>query len=64
MYKVKFKNAVTALELSFDQVSEFYVADMERALALASMLGKISTPEVQFGEIIVEPLNVKENEKK
>ena len=37
-------------------------ADFERALAIASMLQKISTPEVSFGGIIVEPFNKEDYE--
>lgn len=62
MYVVSFKNAPKDLALPFAVVERFVVADLERALALASLLQKISTPEVPFGSIIVEPFIKEENE--
>lgn len=62
MYIVSFKNAPKNLALPFEVVERFFVADLERALAIASMLQKISTPEVPFGSIIVEPFNKEEYE--
>lgn len=55
MYEVSFKNVAKALDLPFEPLQSVMCADLERALALASMLQKVSTPEVQFGDITVQP---------
>lgn len=39
-------------------------ADLERALALSSLLQKISTPEVCYNYIQINPLKIKDHEKK
>lgn len=62
MYEVKFMNEGKDLaSVPFDSV--LYVEDLERALALASMLGKISTLEVGFTDIKVTPSNLNDDEK-
>ena len=63
MYGVQFKNEGKDLSsVPFDSV--LLVEDLERALALASILGKISTPKVGFTEIKVSPFNENDHEKK
>lgn len=62
MYEVKFMNDGKDLaSVPFDSV--LYVEDLERALALASMLGKISTPKVGFTDINVSPSKLNDHEK-
>ena len=62
MYKVSFESEIKEFNYPFEPSNSLYFADLERALAVASMLGKVSTPEVQFGVIKVEPIIIKENE--
>lgn len=62
MYHVKFWNKPDGLSLPFMTKNVIAVSDLERALAVASMLQKVSTPEVKFEEIEVVPFNSKENE--
>lgn len=64
MYKVTFNNVVKAADLPFEPLQDVIVADLDRALAFASMIGKISTPEVQFGDIQVKPYELEDHEKK
>lgn len=59
MYDVFFSNEWAHVNKNYVRLT---VAELERALALASMLQKISTPEVKFEDIIVEPTKSKENE--
>lgn len=59
MYVVKF-NYKGKLELPFSET--FVVSDLERALALASLLQKISTDVVGFDRIIVEPFKIEDHE--
>lgn len=60
MYEVLFTNEWAQTNKNYVRL---VVSDLERALAIASMLGKISTPEVQFGEIKVEPFKLEDHEK-
>lgn len=63
MYEVTFLNEGSELSsVPFNSV--LFVEDLERALALASMLGKISTLKVGFNDIHVQPSNINKNEKK
>lgn len=57
MYEVRFVNAPKNRALTFKTAESVVVEDLERALAFASMIGKISTPDVVFGQIIVQPVN-------
>lgn len=61
MYEVKFRYE-GKVTLPFTE--SVVVADLERALALASLLQKISTENVKFVSIIVEPFKVCKDEKK
>lgn len=61
MYEVKFKYE-GKVTLPFTEC--IVVADLERALALASLLQKISTENVKFVSIIVEPFKICQDEKK
>lgn len=61
MYEVTFQNeSKDHPSLPFNSV--LFVEDLERALALASMLHKISSPYVKFTNIHVQPSNLNENE--
>lgn len=63
MYEVTFCNEGSEIaSVPFDSV--LFVEDLERALALASMLGKISTTKVGFNNIQVQPSILNKNEKK
>lgn len=65
MYHVKFWNDPDPkFDLPFASKSVLAVEDLERALALASMLQKVSTAKVPFAGIEVVPFIDQENEKK
>lgn len=56
MYEVSFNQIVKDHEKE-SYPNCIYVSDLERALAIASMLQKVSTPEVKFDAIMVHPAN-------
>lgn len=62
MYEVSYSQIVK------DCVKESYpsyviLSDLERALAFASLLQKISTSEVKFEDILIKPFKFNEDEK-
>lgn len=62
MYHVKFWNQPNGLDLPFAVKNVIAVEDLERALAVASLLQKVSTPNVKFEAVEVVPFNPQENE--
>lgn len=59
MYDVIFSNEWAQTNKNYVRLT---IAELERALALASILQKISTPEVKFEGVIVQPHKSEENE--
>lgn len=65
MYQVKFiLKCKGEINVTMPFCDCILCGDVDRALALASMLRKISTPEVEYAEVIVEPFKSKDDEKK
>lgn len=64
MYQVRFEEV--AKDRNFDHnatlLQGIACSDLERALALASLLQKISTEFVRYENIIVEPINTIDHE--